>query len=94
MSIKILIQDASVETAMVNGKNGQFQTQRQTGWLDLPSGERRKIRLRVPQGGKPWVVGAYVLGDNSFIVGQYGDLQIGALELLPVSATPAGAKVA
>jgi len=96
--LRIEIRDASVERATVNGKNGSFTSERQTGWLTLPSGETRKVRVRC-QGGKAYAVGAYNLSDESFTVGQYGDLQVGALVLVPVAGTaaapaPAGAPAA
>lgn len=80
--LKIEIRDASVERASVNGRNGTFTSERQVGWVTLPSGETRKIRVRV-RDGKAYAVGEYVLGDDSFTVSQYGDLQVGALALLP-----------
>jgi hypothetical protein len=86
--LKIEIRDASVDRATVNGKNGSFTSERQTGWITLPSGETRKVRVRV-QNGKAYPVGAYNLSDDSFVVSQYGDLQVGALVLVPYEAKPA-----
>lgn len=89
--LKVQIKDSSVERATVNGKNGSFTSERQVGWVELPSGETRRIRVRV-QDGKSYPVGEYTVGEGSFIVSQYGDLQLGALQLIPVikSAQVAG----
>lgn len=81
--IKVQIKDASVERATVNGKNGSFTSERQVGWIELPSGETRKVRVRV-QDGKSYPLGEYTISEESFIVSQYGDLQIGALKLVPL----------
>jgi|GEM_PF-5881422 len=83
--LTIHIKDASVETATLNGPRGSFQSSSQTGWLDLPSGERRKVRVSLARDAKPYVAGAYTLSDDSFTVGQYGDLQLErSLKLVPV----------
>jgi len=83
MPLKVLIKDASVTTSQINGKSGTFESRSQVGWVELPSGETRKLRVRVSKGAMPYSVGAYIVGDDSFTVSQYGDLQIGALTLLP-----------
>ena len=95
MGIRVDIRDASVEEVSMNGRNGSYQVRRQYGWVALPSGEVRKVRLRLAQGVKPHAVGSYLLGDASFVVGEYGDLQLGNLELLPAPAVevPARASV-
>jgi hypothetical protein len=87
--MKVHIRDASVETATVNGRNGAFQAHRQAGWVDLPSGERRKVRLRIKD-GKGYAVGSYSVKDESFTVNQYGDLELGNLELAPDIASNVG----
>lgn len=87
--LKVEIRDASIERATINGQRGSFTSERQTGWVTLPSGETRKIRVRVKD-GKSYPVGAYTLSDDSFTVGQYGDLQVGALVLVPASAPAPG----
>lgn len=86
MSVVVEIKDSSVEESTVNAKNGTFQTRRQVGWIQLPNGETRKIRVRLDRGSKPYPVGKFTVGSGSFTVSQYGDLQLGTLELLPVVA--------
>lgn len=93
--IKIRIEDAAVETQQVNGRNGSFLSSRQFGWVETPSGERRRIRINVgPKGPMP--VGEYTIGDASFVIDNYGSLGLGRLELEPVAqvrpATVAGAR--
>jgi hypothetical protein len=88
----IRIVDATVERQDVKGRNGTFVAERQYGIADLPNGERRKVRVRVPRDVGPYKVGAYTVGDSSFGVGQYGDLEITQLHLVPVAErTPAAA---
>jgi helix-destabilizing protein len=87
MSERLLIRilDATVERQDVKGRNGTFVAERQYGIADLPNGERRKVRIRVPRDLGPYKVGSYTVGDASFGVGQYGDLEIANLQLVPVA---------
>jgi len=87
--MQIVIKDASVLTQTINGKSGAFQSSSQTAWIELPSGERRKLRVRLGKDAKPYGAGTYNIGDASFTVSEYGDLGIGNLELLPVAAARA-----
>lgn len=88
MPIKLIIKEADVLTSRINGKSGVFESTSQTAWLDLPSGERRKIRVRLAKDAKPYAVGEYLVGDASFVVNEYGDLGLGNLALVPVAAAP------
>lgn len=87
--LKIVIKDAEVITTKVNGKSGVFESTSQTGWVDLPSGERRKLRIRLGRDAKPYAAGEYQLGDASYNVSEYGDLGLGNLALVPITATSA-----
>ena len=84
--LKVEIKDASVTTATINGKSGSFQSSSQDAWLDLPSGERRKLRVRLEKEAKPYAAGVYTIGDESFGVSQYGDLEISRIKLIAVPA--------
>lgn len=84
MAIKIKIENGSVISENINGKNGSFVSKRQEGWVDLPGGERRRIRIRVPRDHAGFAPGEYMIGPGSFVVSQYGDLQLGTLELVAV----------
>lgn len=79
--LKISITDPTVETSTINGKNGSFQARRQRGMVKLPNGETRLVRIRLSE-GKQYQPGDYIIGDGSFMVGLYGDLQLGTLELI------------
>jgi len=87
--LKVQIKDASVDTFMVNGKSGQFESKNQNAWVELPSGETRKVRVRVQKGAQPYAVGVYTISDESFGVGKYGDLQVDSLKLVPIAAVKA-----
>ena len=87
----IRIIDATVERRDVKGRNGTFSAESQYGIADLPNGERRKVRVRVPRDVGPYKVGAYTVGDASFGVGQYGDIEIAQLHLVPVAERQAPA---
>ncbi len=88
--IKVEIVDGSVDVVTMNGQRGSYQIRRQFGMVNLPNGERRKLRIRVAE-GKAYAPGTYAVGDGSFTVGEYGDLQLGMLELVAV-AQPAVAR--
>lgn len=90
----IKIMDATVERRDVKGRNGTFSAESQYGIADLPNGERRKVRIRVPRDVGPYKVGSYTVSDQSFGVGQYGDIEIAQLHLVSVperSAVPGAA---
>jgi hypothetical protein len=91
MSDRFLIRiiDATVERRDVKGRNGMFSAESQYGIADLPNGERRKVRVRVPRDVGPYKVGTYTVSDQSFGVGQYGDIEIAQLHLVSVAERPA-----
>jgi hypothetical protein len=82
----IKIEDATVESREIKGKNGTFSAKDQYGIADMPNGERRKVRIRVPREGGAYRVGVYTISDESFGVGQYGDIQVANLVLVPAPA--------
>jgi hypothetical protein len=81
----IRITDATVERREVRGRNGTFNAESQYGIADLPNGERRKVRVRVTRELGPYKPGSYTVADASFGVGQYGDIEITQLQLVPVA---------
>ncbi len=88
--LQILIRDASVIERQVQTKNGAQVFREQVGWVDYPSGERRKVRVNVPRAGEPYKPGAYTVGINSYNVNQWGDLELARqLELVPAVAVAA-----
>lgn len=74
-----------MEESTFNGRNGSYQVRRQVGWIQLPNGETRRIRVRLDRATKPHGVGRFAVGPGSFTVSEYGDLQLGTLDLVPVS---------
>lgn len=90
MTIKITIRDGNVHSESVNGRNGSFTSRRQEGWVTLPSGEVRRVRIRLARENTGYQPGDYVVGPESFMVSQYGDLQLGSLQLLKASVGVAG----
>lgn len=86
--LKIQIASATSTQRSFATKNGQMTFSEQEAFIDLPNGERRKIRVPLRGGRPPYAVGAYTVGDVSYTVGQYGDLQISRdLELAPFPAS-------
>lgn len=82
----IKIEDGSVNTRTVRGKNGDFQSSEQHGVVELPNGERRVVRIRVTRDQAAYPVGSYVIDDKSFGVDQWGSLAITGLRLSPLRA--------
>lgn len=93
MSIVLKIVSNVVKSERINGKNGSFESRQQEAWLDLPSGERRVVRVRLGRENGGYSPGEYTVGPGSFFVGQYGDLQLGTLDLVPVSVAKPAASV-
>jgi hypothetical protein len=48
-----------------------------------------KIRFRLEDGQRAYQPGLYFLSPESFFAGQYGDLTVGRLKLVAVTAAPA-----
>lgn len=85
--LKLKIVSAEVATQQMRSRAGNnFESREQTAWLDMASGERRKVRVRLDRGQGAYPVGDYTVADESFVVGEYGDLGLGfslKLEKLP-----------
>jgi hypothetical protein len=93
--IKLKVVDGVVQERQVQARGQSFTSREQYAWLDLPSGERRKVRVRVDRGQQPYAPGEYTVADESFVVGEYGDLQLGfalKLERIQQPAKLAGAQ--
>lgn len=84
--------DSKVYDESVTGKkSGQSWTfKRQRAWALFANGERRQVSLDVPK-SQPngWPAGEYIIGPNSFMVGRFGGIALGNLELLPAPASKA-----
>jgi hypothetical protein len=78
----------STQTATKNGtsKAGKpYSITEQDAWVEL-NGERRRIRVTLSDGAAPFPVGDYTVGEGSFYVGDFGQLQLGRLELVSIAA--------
>lgn len=88
----VIPKDSAVYEEQVTGRrSGQsFTFKRQRAWAMLKNGERRQVGLSVPRanpGG--WAPGEYAIGEGSFIVGKFGGVELGDLELVLVQPTAA-----
>lgn len=50
-----------------------------------PYPQRVSIDLDSKTGQGPWPVGSYLISPSSFYVGSFGDLQMGRLQLVPMT---------
>lgn len=90
--LKIAIRDASVTERHIRGKNGEFTLREQSGWVEFPSGEVRRIGLTLARHAEAYRPGVYTVGVGSFQVNQFNSLELARqLELVPVASGAAGA---
>jgi hypothetical protein len=85
----LIIAVKSTQTTNKSGTSGKgkpYSITEQEGWIDLANGERRKVRLTLQDGKPPFAIGEYTLGADSYFVGDYGALQLGRLDLVPLKA--------
>jgi len=88
--LKIVIKDPSIETRTLKGQRGEFDVREQTGWIDMPSGERRRLRISLERGVNGYAPGSYTLDEASFEVSEYGDLKLSRQMKLTAVAAAAG----
>lgn len=83
--LRVQIKDPELHIREVKRDNGDVLTFReQSGFVALPNGEFRQVRISLHRDAKPFPVGEYQIGDDSFRVGNFGDLQLSRqLVLLP-----------
>lgn len=67
----------------------EWKIREQTGWIDLESGERRKLAISIKDGAQPWPVGDYSVSPLSFYVDNFGALSLGRLVLEKIAAVKA-----
>ncbi|MDY6948551.1 MAG: single-stranded DNA-binding protein [Pseudomonadota bacterium] len=85
--LKIQVKSVAVQLREgVSGKGKAYSINEQEAWLDLPNGERRKIKLSLEAKKPPYAVGDYALSPDSFMVDQYGQLSLGRITLQPIVA--------
>jgi len=90
--LKIQVKSTAVQLREgTSGKGKPYSINEQEAWCDLPNGERRRVKISLEAKKPPYAVGDYVLSPESFMVDQYGQLNLGRITLQPVVA---GARVA
>lgn len=77
---------ATTTKSGTSAKGKPYSINEQEAWVDMTNGERRKLKVALEDGGKPYPLGFYELDDESFTVNQYGNLEIGRLRLVAVRA--------
>jgi len=82
--MKIEVRSSAVSTKSGTGKNGKPYNIREQECRVEMNDEVRKVRLTLADDAQPYAPGVYALADSSFIVNQYGGLEIGRAALVPV----------
>lgn len=95
---KIIIRTAVAIPRSIRGKNNgpSFNFNEQNAAI-MKDGEDfpHPFRIRLDDNQPPYPAGEYTVHGSSFVVGQYGDLQMGRrVVLVPISTAPAAAKSA
>lgn len=83
-----------IESTELNIKSGNsartgkpYQIREQTGYVHIPPNKYpQPIKITLEDDAQPYQPGKYQLGDNSFFVGRYDDLQMRP-RLVPVAAS-------
>lgn len=89
--LQVVIRSAATTSRKGFYKSGSKQGQpyemvEQEGWVNMPNGEVRRLQLLLQDGARPYQVGDYQLAPESFVVGDFGRLEIGRLVLVPAAA--------
>jgi len=92
---KIIIRTAVAIPRSIRGKNNgpSFNFNEQNAAI-MKDGEDfpHPFRIRLDDGQPPYPAGEYTVDGSSFVVGQYGDLQMGRrVVLVPIPTAPATA---
>lgn len=97
LTIEINSQDCGVESRNVQTKSGPQTFYHQTAYLHRPGvAYPDRFRLPVRSPAEAYAPGRYTLGDGSYRVGRYGDLEINRFEMTlhPVPAAASGERKA
>jgi len=89
MPLRVEVKSAEVTVKSWQKADRKGEINEQTGWIDLPSGERRRLVISIENKNMPYQPGVYVISDDSFEVDRFGGLSIGRLRLVPVAAQAA-----
>jgi hypothetical protein len=83
--LKFVIKSTDVETRKVVSKGREFHFRGQTAFMHHDE-EVRKVRVPLGDDQTAYAPGTYTVSDDSFTVGNYGDLEIGRLVLTPIAS--------
>lgn len=84
MKIEVKSVATTKKSGVAKATGKPFEITEQEGWIDFPSGERRRVKIALEDGANPYPIGAYGLSDESFFVNGFGGLEIGRLRLQAV----------
>jgi len=73
----------TTKKAGTSAKGRAYEITEQEAWAQV-NGEYRRLRIALRDGAPPYALGNYDLAESSFVVNQYGNLEIGRLELAEV----------
>ena len=67
--LKVQVKSIATQTKEGTSSRGRaYSIVEQEAWIDLPNGERRKIKVVVEAKKPPYAVGDYRIGGDSFVV--------------------------
>jgi hypothetical protein len=92
--LKVQLKDSQVIVETVPWQGRSFEVRYQNGWMELPSGERRKVRVSLDRGQSGYSTGEYAISDESIEVDDRGNVQMARnlkLDKLPVAVEKLGA---
>lgn len=87
--MQVLIKSAEVDTkeGLSRATKQPYRIVTQTGWIQH-DGETRKVPIQLRDGQAPYPQGVYEIGDESFVFGDYGRLELGRITLISVKGRP------
>jgi len=88
--MKIEVKSTATTEKSGTSKTGRAYTIReQEAWVSL-NGEYRRLRFALKDGANAYPVGEYTLGEGSFVINQFGGLEVVRLELAPLAVRKVG----
>ena len=86
--MKIRVKSVEVETVRIKGRNGEFDSRRQSGYIETGD-EIRRVDVPLLRDQTPYALGLYMIDDRSYRVNDFGRLEIGRLVLSPLTSARA-----
>lgn len=93
INIEIKSQETRTKSG-VSKKGKPYSITEQFGWVTLANGETRRVVIALEDGALPYASGRYELHRDSLYVDGFGQLALGRLKLVPVSAASVQPKAA